>query len=87
MSKGAQPNITLCVQNPTDCDIILTGRVVISRAQSVTSVHPLSTDMEAHSPSDVNNIQAQHAKDQYTSTELWDPPIDLSPVERLSPIH
>lgn len=67
MRKGAQPNITLSVQNPTDHNIMLTGRVTIGTAQSVTSVYPLSAVKEAHSPVDINNIQAQHTKDQETS--------------------
>lgn len=79
--KGAQPNIILSVQNPTDHDIMLTGRVVIGTVQPVTSVYPLSTVKEAHSPVDVNNIQAQHSKDQETSTKLWDPPIDISHLD------
>lgn len=34
-----------------------------------------------HSPVDVNNIQAQHTKDQGTSAEFWDPTIDLSHLD------
>lgn len=74
MRKGAQLDIVLSVQNPTDHDIILTERVVTGTAQSVTSVCSLSAVKEAHSPVDVNNIQAQHTKAQETSTEFWDPP-------------
>lgn len=77
--KEAQPNIILSVQNPTDHDIMLTGRVVIGTAQSVTSAYSLNA--VKHSPVDVNNIQAHHTKDEETSTGLWDPPIDLSHLD------
>lgn len=81
VKKGAQPNITLSVQNPTDHDIMLTGRVVIGTVQSITSVYPVRSAQETHSPVDVSSIQAQPTKDQKTSAEPWDPPIDLSHLD------
>ena len=81
VNKGVQPNITLGVQNPTDHDIMLTGRVAIGTAQSITSVYPVRPFKETHSPADVNSIQTEHTKEQEASTEPWDPPIDLSHLE------
>lgn len=79
--KGAQPNIILSVQNPTDHDITLTGRVNIGTVQSVISVCPFSTFKKEHSPVDVNNIQAQQTTEQEQCAELWDPPVNLDHLD------
>lgn len=79
--KGARPNIILSVQNPTDHDIMLTGRVVIGTAQPVTLAYPLSPVKEAHPSADINKTQAYPAEQQRSNTEFWDPPIDLSHLD------
>lgn len=71
--KGAQPNIILSVQNPTDHHHV--NRKDSYRYSTVSHICvSTSAVKEAYSPVDLNNIQAKHTKDQETSIELWDPP-------------
>lgn len=81
IKKGAQPNIVLSVQNPTDHNIMLTGKTGIGTAQSVTTVYPFSTANEKETRTEVNHIQAEHLSDKETCTQLWDPPVDLSHLD------
>lgn len=78
VGKGTQQNIILSVQNPTDNCIILTGKIAVGTAQLAMSVYPLRDVKETHSVVDVNNIQAQHVRDQDADLEPWGVPIDLS---------
>lgn len=84
LSKGAKPFIVVDVQNPTDHDIVLTGRTVIGTAQPIQAVYPatvLEHPCSAH-PVTVNNMEV--SKKQTSATD-WDPPVDLnhlSPTEK-----
>lgn len=44
-------------------------------------MYPLRSVEETHSPVDINNIQAQHTKNQEASAEPWDPPVDISHLD------
>lgn len=76
--KEASPNVIVDVQNPTNHDIILSGKIPIGTAQPVKSTYPASILKKACSPVTVNHIQDQGANKNDSSEELWDPPVDLS---------
>ena len=84
LKKGAKPFIIVDVQNPTDHDIVLSGRTVIGTVQQVHAVYP-PTIFErscASPPVSVSNVEVK--KEQMSCGE-WDPPVDvnhLSPSER-----
>ncbi|KAL6485538.1 hypothetical protein MHYP_G00049300 [Metynnis hypsauchen] len=75
VKKATTPAIILSVQNPTDHDITLRGRVAIGTVQPVISVYPFRMFKECDSPITVNTIQTADAN------EMWDPPVDLSHLD------
>lgn len=77
LRKGAKPFIIVDVQNPTDHDIMLTGRTVIGTVQPVQAIYPASVFEQPHcaSSATVNNVDVEKEK---ISSDIWDPSIDLS---------
>lgn len=84
LSKGAKPFIVVDVQNPTDHDIVRTGRTVIGTAQPVQAVYPATVLEHPCSALPVTVNKMEVSKKQTSATE-WDPPVDLnhlSPTEK-----
>ena len=70
LSSGVSPYIVLAVQNPTDHDIELAGRIVVG------TLHKVQTVSSDHC-SPVSDSQVNTGSDQATDTP-WNPPINLS---------
>ena len=84
LRKAAKPFIIVDVQNPTDHDIVLTGRTVIGTVQQVQAVYPATVfeRLCTTPPVTVSNVGVR--KEQASGGE-WDPPVDLnhlSPPEK-----
>lgn len=84
LRKGAKPFVIVDVQNPTDHDIVLTGRTVIGTVQQVQAVYP-PTILERPCTSPPVTVSNLGARKEQTSCGEWDPPVDvnhLSPTEK-----
>uniref|UniRef100_A0A7N8YIE6 Gypsy retrotransposon integrase-like protein 1 n=1 Tax=Mastacembelus armatus TaxID=205130 RepID=A0A7N8YIE6_9TELE len=75
VNKGALPVITLGVSNPTDHDIVLSGRTVVGTVQTITTTLPAFMLAKATPVATVNQTSMQVPG---SSSEKWDPPVDLS---------
>lgn len=72
------------VQNPTDHDIVLSGRTITGTAQPVQAVYPTTIFGQPCSTSPVTVTNVDVRKEQTPGND-WDPPVDLdhiSPPER-----
>lgn len=76
LKKGAKPFI-VDVQNPTDHDIMLTGRTVIVTVKQVHAVYPAKIFERSCTspPVTVSNVEV---KTEQTSCAEWDPPSAIS---------
>lgn len=84
LGKGAKPFIIVDVQNPTDHDVVLTGRTVIGTVQQVQAVYP-PTIFERSCASPPVTVSNVGVRNEQTSCGEWDPPVDvnhLSPSEK-----
>lgn len=84
LRKAAKPFILVDVQNPTDHDIVLTGRTVIGTVQQVQAVYPATIFKRPCTtpPVTVSNVGVRNVE---ASGGEWDPPVDLnhlSPSEK-----
>lgn len=77
VKKGGRPSVTLSVQNETDHDIILGGRVELGIVQPVTSVLP-ATMISPRGTGSVTQITVEETPRGTEEDSLWDPPVDLS---------
>ncbi|KAK7888892.1 hypothetical protein WMY93_024452 [Mugilogobius chulae] len=74
VKSGMKPFITVDVQNPTDHDIVLTGRTLIGTVQPVQAVYPASVFQPAPVvPAAVSQVRAGEEQ-----SGAWDPPVNLS---------
>lgn len=80
LKKGAPTNLTIEVYNDTDHDITLMGQTPMGTVQCVKSVLPASIFevLEKPTSAEVHYTQATGNCDSYTSTDAWDPPVDVS---------
>lgn len=82
VKAGSVPKIVVSVQNPTNHDIILSGRTIIGTVQSVGSVYPVDIFKRDVPSAIINKVQVQDATTGCAPTsEQWDPPVDLSHLE------
>lgn len=75
VKKGTLPVITLGVSNPIDYEIVIPGRTLVGSVQTITAVLPAQMFEKAASVATVNQTNTQA---QCSSSEEWDPPVDLS---------
>ncbi|KAL6461004.1 hypothetical protein MHYP_G00309700 [Metynnis hypsauchen] len=80
LRKNAKPFITVNVQNPTDHDIMLPGRMIVGTVQLIQSVYPATILEGCHPPVHVAVSHVRTEEDQVTGY-VWDPPVDLSHLD------
>ncbi|KAL6454997.1 hypothetical protein MHYP_G00365650 [Metynnis hypsauchen] len=80
LRKNAKPFITVNVQNPTDHDIMLPGRMIVGTVQLIQSVYPATILEGCHPPVHVAVSHVRTEEDQVTG-DVWDPPVDLSHLD------
>ncbi|KAL6465913.1 hypothetical protein MHYP_G00260460 [Metynnis hypsauchen] len=80
LRKNAKPFITVNVQNPTDHDIMLPGRIIVGTVQLIQSVYPATILEGCHPPVHVAVSHVRTEEDQVTG-DVWDPPVDLSHLD------
>jgi len=81
VKKGFIPKITVGVQNPTNHDIILSGRTIIGTVQSVGSVYPANIFKKDLLSAAINKIHVQDTTGCTPTSEQWDPPVNLSHLD------
>ncbi|KAJ0032062.1 hypothetical protein NQD34_002143 [Periophthalmus magnuspinnatus] len=74
VKKGTLPVITVDVSNPTDHEIVLVGRTVVGTVQTITAVLPDQVFEKAT----VAAVNPTSTQPPCSSSEKWDPPVDLS---------
>ncbi len=72
------PLITVSVQNPTDHDVVLAGRTVVGTVQHIQAVYPASILECFHPPTPARTNHIRVEKYQSSSSDVWDPPVNLS---------
>lgn len=76
LEKGAHPIITISVQNGTENDITLSGRIELGTLQPVKSVLPISNTQCEITVSVTQVLPGTTEGDG--NTDQWDPPVDVS---------
>lgn len=84
LTKGAPTNIKIEVYNDTDHDVTLMGQTPIGTVQFVKNVLPASMFEVPANPTSVEVCHIQVADDRLdcTSTDVWDPPVDVSHLSK-----
>lgn len=79
VKAGRTPKIIVTVQNPTNHDIMLSGRTVIGTVQSAGSVYPANIFKTDNLPTaSIHHVQAQNSIGSTPTHEQWEPPVDLT---------
>ncbi len=76
LKKGNRPIITISVQNGTDHDITLSGRIELGTLQPVKSVLPIS-NAQCEATASVTQVLPGTTEGD-GNTDRWDPPVDVS---------
>lgn len=76
LRQHASPHIIVSVQNPTDHDLLLAGKMVIGTVQPVQAVYPTAT---CEGP-DLTSVRVNQITNEtrHNSDIAWEPPLDLS---------
>ncbi|KAL7883020.1 hypothetical protein SRHO_G00006800 [Serrasalmus rhombeus] len=80
LGKNKKPFITVNVQNPTDHDIMLAGRMIIGTVQSVHAVYPAAV-LEGCRPALKVAVSQAGAGEDQAAGDVWDPPVDVNHLD------